>query len=819
MDERWRKADDLLRRALELPGGARAAFLDRECGPDPQLRTLVERLVRSAEETAPGGLVTGGAFEGTIAAPERSLEGRGLGRYRIGRKIGSGGMGTVYEARDERLERVVAIKVLTRGVDDAGRASFLREARASAALNHPNIVVLHDAREDDGYAYLVMEFVDGKSLSDEPPRSLAEVLTFAGLVCDALEHAHARGFVHRDLKPANILVHRDDTGAAVKLADLGIALRTDASRVTRTGTIAGTPTYMAPEQALGRSVDRRADLYALGVMLYAWTTGVPPFRGGDALTVISQHIHAPVVPPRSVRPDVPERLESVILRLLAKDPEQRYSSAAETKRALRDVEGSGELPITVTEPVLASPAGTTTVDSIAVMPFVNDSGDPDTEYLSEGLTDSLIDNLSQLPRLRVMARSTVFEYQGATINPQAVGEQLGVRSVLTGRLTKRHDALVVRVELVDVVDGTRIWGKRFDRPVHDFLTVEEEIAREISDNLRFELTDADRRRLAKRHTENPDAHEAYLKGRYAWSRWKTLEGMKMSIGLFERALELDPLYARAFAGLADSYSVLGNIKALPPGDAYPKAKTAALQGLALDDSLAELHTSLGFVHRMWEWNWEASRLAYEKAIERNPGYATAHRWYAHLLAGLGLHDEAIVVGQRALALDPLSLIIRGALGDVYFYARRYDEAIALYRETIVADPEFLPGHTDLARALELSGRYEEAIAEFQLAQQLVSKGPPEPSSGLAHVYARMGRRDEALEIVDALLEIAKTRYVSPYGIGSIYACLGDNETSLDWLDRAYAEHDQTLVWVKAHPRLDRLRDEPRYRDLLRRMRL
>jgi tetratricopeptide (TPR) repeat protein len=295
--------------------------------------------------------------------------------------------------------------------------------------------------------------------------------------------------------------------------------------------------------------------------------------------------------------------------------------------------------------------------------------------------------------------------------------------------------------------------------------------------------------------------------------------MRTAIGFFEKALEADPLFARAFAGLADSWNVLGNLKALAPGEAYPRAKVAAQQGLAVDDAVAELHTSLGFVHRHWDWDWEAAERSYRRAIELNPGYPIAHRWYGHLLAGLGRHEESIAESARAVELDPLNLLIRGALGDSHFYARRYDEAIALYRETLEMDATFLAGHTDLARALELSGRYDEAIAEFRAAEALAPKGPPEPSSGLAHVYAAMGRRDEAMAIVRELLELSTRRYVSPYGIASIHAVLGDLDTALDWLERAHAEHDQTLVWLKVHPRLDPLRGHPRYRALLRKMRL
>jgi tetratricopeptide (TPR) repeat protein len=415
-----------------------------------------------------------------------------------------------------------------------------------------------------------------------------------------------------------------------------------------------------------------------------------------------------------------------------------------------------------------------------------------------------------------MARSTVFRFRDA--EPREAGAALGVRAVLTGRLRQLRDDVVIRAELVDATDGRRLWGGRFERPLAALASIEGEICREISDKLRVTLGD-EQPRAAQRFSEDPEAHRNYLKGRHVWNQWKTPEGMKMAIGFFERALELDPLAARAYAGLADSYSVLGNIKALPPDEAYPAAKTAAQQGLAIDDSVADLHTSLAFILWRWDWNWAAAEDEFQTAIRLSPGYATAHRWYAGLLSCLARHDEAIAVGQRALDLDPLSLIIHTAVGDVFFFARHYDEAIAYYKKTIELDAQFLPGHTDLARAYELAGRFDEAITEYRTAEALAPKGPPDPSSGLAHVFAKVGRHGEAREILTELLEMRKTRYVSAYGIASLHAVLGDVKEALDWLETAHAEHDQTLVLLKVHPRLDAVRGEPRYLELLERMRL
>ncbi len=418
-----------------------------------------------------------------------------------------------------------------------------------------------------------------------------------------------------------------------------------------------------------------------------------------------------------------------------------------------------------------------------------------------------------------MAQSTVFRCRELYDRPDAVGRELKVRAVLTGRMQKRRDKLVIRTELVDANDGRRLWGGRFDRPLTDVLAIEGEICAEITENPRFRLTHEERSLIAKRQERDPRAHDAYMQGRYFWKRWKTADAMYAAIRYFEEALSIDPLYALAHGGLADCYNILGNIKALPPDEAYPKAKDEVNKGLALDEGLAELHASLAFIHRFRDWDWKSAERESLRAIEQNPGYSPAHRFYGHLLSGLGRHEEAIPRVKRALELDPLSILLHTSVGDTYFYARRYEESMGWYRKAMDLDEAFIPAHTDLARALELAGRLEEAEAEFRKAQTLMPEGPPEPSSGLAHVYARMGRREEALAIVNRLLERAKSRYVSPYGIASIYACMNEVDTSLDWLEKAYAQHDQTLVWIKVHPRLDPLRGHPRYEALLKKMSL
>ena len=739
--------------------------------------------------------------------------GKTLGHYSIIGRIGAGGMGEVYRARDTVLERDVAVKVLPPEVaaDRDRRARFEREAKALAALSHPNAVPIFDFGVGGGVAFAVMELLEGRTLADEIETGgldLGRALEYAIRMARGLGAAHAKGILHRDLKPQNVFLTHDNQ---LKILDFGLAKRVDTADVeesaetvdaeTAAGTLMGTVAYMSPERVRLAAADERADLFALGVMLYEMITGRHPFARASVAETMSAILSQEPPDPAGVS----AALAALLRECLEKDPRRRIGSAREIETRL--------------EACRARSSVGDSIDSLAVLPLNNEANDENADYLIDGLTDSLIDTLSQLPKLKVMARSTVFRCRDLHDRPEDVGRELGVRAVLTGRLQMRDSTIIIRAELVDATDGTRIWGTRLNRSLGDLLEIEDQICQEIADNLRFKLSPEEKNRIAKRYTQNPQAHEAYLQGRHVWNRWKTPDAMRTAIGFFERALELDPLYARAFAGLADSYSILGNVKAIPPGEAYPKAKNSALQGLAIDDGLAELHTSLGFVQRFWEWDWGASRDSFERAIELNPGYSTAHRFYGHLLTGLGEHHAAIERAKHALDLDPLSLILHTAVGDALFYARRYDEAIGYYRKCIEMDDGFLPGHTDLARALELAGRYEEAVEEFQKAEALSPKGPPEPSSGLAHVYAQMGRITEALAIVEELKALSTNRYVSPYGIASIYACMGEVETALDWLEKAFSEHDQTLVWVKVHPRLDSVRGEARFESLLRKMNL
>jgi len=748
-----------------------------------------------------------------------------VGPYEIVAPLGAGGMGEVYRARDARLSREVALKVLpaTFASDPDRHRRFQQEAQATGRLNHPNLLAVFDVGEHAGQPYLIAELLEGESLRQALDRGalpLRTALDYAQQTAAGLAAAHGRGVVHRDLKPANLFITSE---GRVKILDFGLAKVSPAEAprdlaeastagvATGPGMMIGSIGYMSPEQLRGLPADARADIFAFGVVLFEMLAGRHPFARPSAAEIMSAVLHQDPSRLSGLVPDLPPALDRIVHRCLEKNLADRFHSVHDLALQLRDAAE----PQRPSRPVPA-PRRSKAIDSVAVLPFHNVSGNAESEYLSDGITESILHTLSQLPKLRVMARSTVFRYKGRHDDALAVGRELGVRAVLAGRLMQRQGALAVQAELVDVNDGSLLWGERYDNLSADLLAVHDEIARAISDRLRFKLTGAERRKLRQPSTRDSAAYQSYLKGRFFWNKW-TPEGMRFSLECYQQAIQIDPRYALAWAGLADSHAVLGNIKAVPPAEAFPRAKAAALKALEIDPDLAEAHASLGFVRRFFDWDWPAAERSFVRAVRLNPAYATAHRWYAQLLSGSGRHVEAVSEAELALELEPLSIIIHTAVGDVLFYARRYDEAIGYYRRALELDPDFLPGHSDLARALEHSGRIEEAIAEYERAIRLAQGENADPSAGLANAYAVAGRRTDAHAVLEELQRRRAEQYVSPWALASIYARLDEDAAALDWLDRAYDEHDSTLVWVKVHPRFDRLREHPRYQALLHRM--
>ena len=751
-----------------------------------------------------------------------------MGRYVVRSELGMGGMGEVYLAQDTQLDRTVALKILPPdfAASPDRMRRFLQEARAASALNHTNAAHIYEIGEAEGTAFIAMEYVEGETLGAKiisRPLKTEEIAEIGMQVADCLDEAHSKAIVHRDIKPSNIML---TTRGQVKILDFGLAKvlrsaeQTSQSDIatqvkTSPGVVMGTAQYMSPEQALGQEIDTRSDIFSLGSVLYAMATGRAPFTGSSVGETIDKILHSQPEAMARFNYDLSPELERIVRKCIEKDKERRYQTARDLLNDLKSLGRGIEEKANAGKVAARFPRARRAIDSLAVLPLVNASANPDMEYLSDGLTESIINALSQLPKLRVVARSTVFRYKGLEVNAQEVGRELGVRAVLTGRVRHLGDTLIIGTELIDAERDAQLWGERYNRKLADIFEVQEEIAREISDKLRMKLTGKEKKQLVKRYTENTEAFQLYLKGRFYWNK-RTREGLKKGIDYFERAIEKDSRYALAFTGLADCYNSLNRFGWISPDEAMPKAKAAAERALEIDGNLAEAHNTRAFVAENYEWDWQRAEREYKRAIALNPNYATAHQWYGQYLATIGRFDEGLEELKQAEQLDPLSLIINSDLGLPYFFARQYEQAIEQWRKTLELDPNFWLVHYALALVYEQKGMYEEAIAESKKALNLFVDSPW-VLGGLGHIYAVSGQREKAHQVLDELKERSKQRYVSPFDVALIYAGLEENDEALVWLEKAYEERNQWLSWLKVEPRLDNLRSDPRFINLVRRV--
>jgi len=783
-----------------------------------------------------------------------------ISHFRVIEKLGSGGMGVVYKALDIRLDRAVALKFLPDNLaqDSLALERFRREARAASALNHPGICTIYDIGEQDGRTFIAMEFIDGQTLRSHirgKALPLDETLKLGIQIAEALDAAHTEGIIHRDIKPANIFVTKRglakvlDFGLA-KLVPKGVAgAGTDfggevPDSPSIAGIISGTPSYMSPEQVRGDNLDPRTDIFSLGLLLYEMATGRQAFGGATGGAIIESVLTRSPAPARSINPEIPLRLEEIISKALHKDRDQRYQHAAEIctdlQRLERGADSGWRTAQEVAEPIRLSTASNlhstgeqtarnpTTqtgalrpmrvskiIDSLAVLPFENASRDPEHEYLSDGIAASLINILATVPKLRVMAQSTVFRYKGRGFDPQAVGRELNVRAVLTGRIMQSGGSLRIGTELVDVATGSQLWGAQYDRKPGDIFAIQDDISNEISEKLRLKLTRAEKKRLTRRQTDDAEAYRLYLKGRHHWNRW-TEDGFYKAIEYFQQAVEKDPGYALAYTGLADSYVLLGWNSYLPPKDAFPKARMAAMDALRLDPDLGEAHTPLAAVLWLHDWQWPEAQMEFKRSLALNPAHPTASHWYAECLMTMGRHAEAIARMKSSQELDPLSLIISVAIGWAFYMARRYDDAIEQLSRTVELDPNYPVTYWILGLLLGKMGRYEEAIAEGEKGVKL-SGGSSLMNAALAQTLAAAGRKKKALLILDDLSNLAKQKYVAPYFLAGIHIGLGEDNRAMELLEKSYEEHSHWLIYLHIDPSMDGLRSNPRFQDLLRRV--
>ncbi len=751
---------------------------------------------------APAGVL------GRGSEPVEALKTALAGRYTVERELGRGGMATVYLAGDEKHGRQVAIKVLRPELSasvDAGR--FLREIGIAARLAHPHVVPLIDSGEAAGRLDSVAPYVSGGSLRDrlrQGALSLADTVRIAREVGAGLDYAHRQGLVHRDVKPENILFA---DGLAL-LADFGIARATgdaQATGSTSAGIVVGTPEYMSPEQASGdRNLDSRSDLYGLACVVFEMLAGEPPFSGGPARAIMASQVTASPRSVRALRPEIPVSVERALDRALAKDPNERHATVGEFVAALAE-----------TDAPVARAFGVTR--RVAVLPFVNASPDPENEYLSDGITDELIDALSKVEGLSVSSRTSIFALKGKPQDVRAIGALLGVSAVLEGTVRKSADQLRITAQLTSTDDGRLLWSQRYDRSLEDVFALQDEIARTIVTTLRATLFAELAAPRLKRYTDNVEAYRLYLKGRYEWNK-RTTEGVVEAIAYFERAIAADPRYALAYTGLSDSYALQLDYRSVPVAEGFAHAKSYARRALELDDTLAEAHASLAWALFINDWDWDGASKEFRRAIELDPRYASARQWHAFLLASRGRLDDAVIEAHTALELDPASVSIRRTLGWVYFYARRYEQAFHHLSRAIPMNPVADETLRILGLTLALQGNLPEAERALREGLALHGAGTYTAAS-LGYVLARSGRKAEAEAVLADLTARAERDYVSPVAFATLHLGLGNWDTALDWTERSHAERRGWGAYLRVNPLLDPLRGMPRFEALIRKMRL
>jgi serine/threonine protein kinase/tetratricopeptide (TPR) repeat protein len=775
-----------------------------------------------------------------------------LGHYEILALLGAGGMGEVYCARDPRLDRHVAIKVLPAQLthDPDALARFEREAKAVAALSHPNIVAIHHFATDGGMHFVVMELLAGETLRSRLGRSplgWRKVVEIGIAIADGLAAAHAKGIIHRDLKPENIFLTSD---GQVKILDFGLARfkRTGPSQEltltspispTQPGAVMGTAGYMSPEQVRGEEAAAPSDIFAFGCVLYEMSTGRSPFAHQTGVETLAAILKDDPPAPDTLGRGIPPELERLIAHCLEKNPGDRFQSARDLAFDLRAISNTARAAARSRSPLsfwLALAVGVLVValasalvyefgwrrapqpvrppiTSLAVLPLQNLSQDPEQDYFADGMTEALITDLSKIRALRLISRTSVMRYRGTKKSLQEIAGELNADAIVEGSVARAGQRVRITVQLIEAASDRHLWADSYDRDLRDVLSLQSEVARAVAREIRVTVTNEEQSRLEHTRPVNPEAHEAFLKGRFHWNK-RTLDGLKKSIEYFQRAIAIDGSYAAAYSGLADAYAILGNNQYLPAQETYPHAKAAALSAVQLDDTLAEAHASLAFIAQNYDWDWARVEREYRRAFELNPSYAPAYQWHAFYLVGQGRHADAMAEIQRARELDPLSPRINSNLGLMFYYARDYDRAIRELEKAVELDP--MGSRWFLGWAYLQKRMYDKAIAASLDRVRLVD-GMGSSLPDLAYAYALAGRRAEARLMMAKIREQSTRTYIPPDAVALVHLALGDQQQALSVLEAALPDRNLLYYWLTADPRYDPLRSEPRFQALIRAM--
>jgi serine/threonine protein kinase/lipoprotein NlpI len=724
-----------------------------------------------------------------------------VSHYQIISLLGKGAMSLVYKAKDLKLNRYVALKFLHPDleIDERKKQSLVQEARTISALDHPNICTIYEIDQtEDGRLFIAIAYYEGETLKDKilsGPLTESDAVKIIEQIAQGLSKAHQVGIVHRDVKPANIIITSD---GLVKVVDFGVAFLMADIKDSRPGSVIGTPTYMSPEQAKKEKTDQQSDIWSLGVLFYEMLTRKRPFDKNNDAALIYSIVFDDPIPISKYKPAIAPGIQNIIHKLLAKEPKDRYQKISEFLTDLNKWDKTDSVP------------------SVCVLPFKDLSKAKDQQYFAEGLAEEIINKLTQIKDLRIISRTSAFKFKGKTPNISQIKDQLNVQTVLEGSIRTAGNRLRISTKLMKVADGSLLWAEKFERDISDIFAIQDEISLAVVKALKVKLLQKVENRLVKRYTENVNAYTSYLKGRFHWNKRTKIE-LDKSIKYYRAALEEDPDYALAYAGLADTYTILGIYGALSPAEVMPKAMTEAKRSMQIDDQLAESHVSLGCVQSVYQWDWKGARQEFERGIGLNPGYALAYQWYAvNYLVPLGKFKEAIETISKGIRLDPISLVINTTIGVIHYFQRSYEEAIDCYTKALELDPNFAPAHFFLGQSLAQKKMFQEAVEHLMKAIELFGESN-NMLANFAYAAAQGGKTEHANKALNKLLQLSGRKYVSAYDIALIYVGLRQNREALKWLVKAYEEKAYLMVYLKVDPAMDPLRGKVKFKKILDQM--